>query len=131
MEERLRDRQALLHPFRELLNPMVRPFRELDLFEDGFAAAAEVLRRHAAEPARVGEGLQGRQVAVELRRLVDRTDSGERTRRFPPDIDAEEGGPTAGGPNQVRHELARRRMRETKTHTAASDANTLYTSGRA
>src|SRR5206468_10978165 len=90
---------------------------------DGFAAAAEVLRRHAAEPARVGEGLQGRQVAVELRRLDDRTDSSERTRRFPPDIDAEEGGPTAGRPNQVRHDLDGRRLaRSVRTEEAQRGA---------
>src|SRR5213596_2128072 len=110
VEERLGDRQALLHPFRKLLDPMVRPFCQLDLFEDGFAAIAEILRRHPAEPARVGEGLQGRQVAVELRGLDDRTDSSERTRRFPPDIDTEEGGPTAGRRNQVRHDLDGRRL---------------------
>src|SRR5436305_14198600 len=69
-----------------------------------------MLRRHAAEPGRVGAGLEGRQVAVELRGLEDRTDSSERTRRFPPDIDTEEGGPTAGRPNQVRHDLDGRRL---------------------
>src|SRR6184192_4219265 len=110
MKQRLAIAQSLLHPFRKLLDPMVRPFCQLDLFEDGFAAIAEILRRHPAEPARVGEGLQGRQVAVELRGLDDRTDSSERTRRFPPDIDTEEGGPTAGRPNQVRHDLDGRRL---------------------
>src|SRR5437016_7232801 len=84
---------------------MVRPFRELDFFEDRFAAVAEILRRHAAEPARVCKGLQGRQVAVEFRGLDDRTDPSECTCRFPPHIDAEQGGPTARWSDQVGHDL--------------------------
>src|SRR5207253_559668 len=101
----LSDGQALLHPFRELLDPMVRPIRELDFFEDRFAAVVKILRRHAAEPAGIGEGFQGRQVAVEFRRLDDRTDSSEGAGRLPPHIDAEEGSPTAGRPDEVGHDL--------------------------
>src|SRR5207244_9032593 len=105
VEQRLSDGQALLHPFRELLDPMVRPIRELDFFEDRFAAVVEILRRHAAEPAGIGEGFQGRQVAVEFRGLDDGTNSSEGTGRLPPHIDAEEGGLPAGRPDEFGHAL--------------------------
>src|SRR5437773_10914919 len=84
---------------------MVRPIRELDFFEDRFAAVVKILRRHAAEPAGIGEGFQGRQVAVEFRGLDDRTNSSEGAGRLPPHIDAEEGGPPAGRPDEVGHDL--------------------------
>src|SRR5438046_8755776 len=102
---------------------MLRSTRELDFFEARYAAAVEILRRHAAEPARIGEGFQRRQVAVEFRGLDDRTDSSEGAGRLPPHIDAEEGGPPARRPDEVGHDLDRRRLaRSIRTEEAEGGA---------
>src|SRR5205814_7537532 len=72
---------------------------------DGLPPAGECLGRHGAEPAGRGEGFQGGQVAAEFRGPDDRTDPSEGAGRLAPHIDAEEGGPAAGRPDEVGHDL--------------------------
>ena len=108
VEERLRDCEALLHPLRELLDPVVRPLVQLDHLQDGLAAVFDFLGRHASEASRIRERFDRREVAIELRRLNDRADARKSVGRLLANIDAEQRGPTSGGPDQVRHDLDRR-----------------------
>src|SRR5207247_7693495 len=55
--------------------------------------------------------------------LDDRTDSSEGAGRLPPHIDAEEGGPPARRPDEVGHDLDRRRLaRSIRTEEAEGGA---------
>src|SRR3989475_13326698 len=108
IEKRLRDREALLHSLRKLLDSVVRPVRQLDFLEDRLAAAFNLVLRHAAKASHVRERLERRQVTVELRRLNHGADAGESPGRLLTDIDAEQGGAASGGSDQVRHQLDRR-----------------------
>src|SRR3989442_7559351 len=69
VQERLRNREALLHPLRKFLDPVVRPIGQLDFLENGLAAAFNLVLWHAAEASHVRERLERREVTVELRGL--------------------------------------------------------------
>src|SRR5207245_6734945 len=82
VEERLRDGDALFHPLRELLDPVVRPLVQLDLLQDRLTAVFDFLARHAAEASRIRERFDRGEEAVELRRLNDRADVCQRAGRL-------------------------------------------------
>src|SRR5216684_373135 len=108
VQESLRNREALLHPLREFLDPVVRPVGQLDFLEDGLAAAFNLALWHTTEASHVRERLERRQVSVELRGLNYGADAGESPGRLLTDINAEQSGAAAGGSDQVRHQLDRR-----------------------